>query len=219
VFIFLGIIMSKDNKVPAVEEMSATEMFGNEETKAFSVDESSDDQAVEEGSKNYRALLAEQTVKNWSTYAAVAGVIPVPVLDLAAIGGLQVKMISELCKIYELPYKKEAVQSLLGGLAGGTLTMLASGYLSERLFRYIPYAGPVLSVVIQPGLAFVSTFALGRIFINKFESGQSLAGLTAEAVSSAYHEQLAKTKSLFKKKERETVVEILDPTIQPVQSP
>jgi hypothetical protein len=73
--------------------------------------------------------------------------------------------------------------------------------------------------VIQPGLAFVSTFALGRIFINKFESGQSLAGLTAEAVSSAYHEQLAKTKSLFKKKERETVVEILDPTIQPVQSP
>jgi uncharacterized protein (DUF697 family) len=210
--------MSKNNKADVVEEMTATEMFGNEETKPFLVDEPISDQTAEVGSKNYRALLAVQTVKSWSTWAAAAGVIPVPVLDLAAIGGLQVKMVSDLCKIYDLPYKKETLQSLLGGLAGGTFTVLASGYLSTSLFRYIPYAGPVLSVVVQPGFAFVSTFALGQIFIRKFESGQSLAGLTAEAVNSAYHEQLAKTKSLFKKKEQETAVEVLDPTIHSAKS-
>jgi len=211
--------MSQNKQADGVEDLSAIEMFDGEKTKPFSMNEPEVIHSIDVGSKDYRNLFAEQTVKSWSTWAAAAGLIPVPVFDLAAIGGLQVKMVGELCKIYDIPYKKEAVQSLLGGLAGGTLTVLASGYLSERLFRYIPYAGPVLSVVVQPGLAFVSTLALGRIFINKFESGQSLAELTAEAVSSAYHEQLAKTKSLFKKKEQKTVVEVLDPTIQPVQSP
>jgi len=182
--------MSENNKAALVEEMSATEMFENEETKPFSFDELKEE-TVKVGPTNYRALLAEQTVKNWSTWAATAGLIPIPVFDLAAIGGLQVKMVRELCKIYDVPYKKETVQSLLGGLAGSTLTVLASSYLSAGLFRTIPYAGPVLSIVIQPGLAFVSTLALGRIFISEFESGQSLAGLTAETVSSAYREQLA----------------------------
>jgi uncharacterized protein (DUF697 family) len=142
----------------------------------------------------------------------------VPGFDLAAIGGLQVKMIYELCKVYDIPYKKETVQSLLGGLAGSTLTVVASGYLSTRLFRFIPYAGPVLSAVIQPSLAFASTFALGQIFIRQFESGQSLTGLTAESVNSAYHEQLAKTKSLFKKNQQESVIDVLDPAVKPVQS-
>jgi uncharacterized protein (DUF697 family) len=159
-----------------------------------------------------------RSVKSWSTWAATAGLIPVPGVDLSVIGGLQVKMIYDLCQVYEIPYKKEAVQSIVGGLAGSTLTVLASGYLSARLFRFIPYAGPILSIVIQPGLAFASTFVLGHIFIRQFESGQSLVGLTAETVSSTYREQLAKTKSWFKKADQESVVEVLDPERHPVQS-
>ncbi len=200
--------MSKNNKATGAEDVSATNMFEHEETKTFSVEPPIVDKTVEVGSTSYRNLLARHTVKNWSTWAATAGLIPVPGFDLAAIGSLQVKMVYELCKVYEIPYKKETVQSLLGGLAGSTLTVLASGYLSARLFRFVPYAGPVLSLVIQPGLAFASTFVLGHIFIRQFESGQSLVGLTAETVNSTYREQLAKTKSWFKKTGQESVSDV-----------
>ena len=207
--------MSQNNQPNGAEDLSATDMFEREGSQAFSVEPPVVDQTVEVGSKNYRNLLARHTVKSWSTWAATAGLIPVPGVDLAAIGGLQVKMIYELCKVYDIPYKKETVQSLLGGLAGSTLTVLASGYLSTRLFRFVPYAGPVLSLVIQPGLAFASTFVLGHIFIRQFESGQSLVGLTAETVNSTYREQLAKTKSWFKKTGQESVVEVADPGLNP----
>lgn len=210
--------MSQNNQANGAEDMSATDMFEHEGTQPFSVEPPIVDKTVEVGSKNYRNLLARHTVKSWSTWAATAGLIPVPGVDLAVIGGLQVKMIHDLCQVYEIPYKKEAVQSIVGGLAGSTLTVLASGYLSARLFRFVPYAGPVLSIVIQPGLAFASTFVLGHIFIRQFESGQSLVGLTAETVSSTYREQLAKTKSWFKKADQESVVEVLDPERHPVQS-
>ena len=210
--------MSQNNNTAGTEEMSATEMFESEGSKPFSVKVTIIQKSGDGDTKNYRNLLAQHTVKSWSTWAAAAGLIPVPVFDLAAIGGLQVKMIYELCKVYDVPYKKETVKSLVGGLAGSTLTVMASGYMSTRLFRFIPYAGPVLSTVIQPGLAFASTYALGQIFLRQFESGQSLTALTSESVNTAYHQQLAKSKSLFKKKQKEDVIDVLDPAINPVQT-
>ena len=47
--------------------------------------------------KDFRRLLADQTVKNWSQWATVAGFIPLPLLDLAAISSVQIKMIYDLC--------------------------------------------------------------------------------------------------------------------------
>ena len=210
--------MGQTHNTAGTQEMSATEMFENEGSKPFSVKVTIIQKSGDGSARNYRQLLAQHTVKSWSTWAAAAGLIPVPVFDLAAIGVLQVKMIYELCKVYDVPYKKEMVQSLVGGLAGSTLTIVASGYLSARLFRFIPYAGPVLSAVIQPGLAFASTYALGQIFLRHFESGQSLTTVTSESVNSAYHAQLAKSKSLFKKKKNDDVIDVLDPAIHPVQT-
>ena len=210
--------MTKRNELNGTEELSATDMFEKEGTQSFSVQAPITDGTVEVGSTDYRNLLAKHTVKSWSIWASAAGLIPVPVFDFAAISSLQVKMIYDLCKIYDIPYKKETVKSLLGGLAGGALTVVASSYLSTRLFRWMPYAGPVLSVVIQPSLAFTSTFTLGHIFIRRFESGQSLAGLTAESLKSAYQAQVPKAKSLFKKKGQDSVIEVLDPATGPTSS-
>jgi hypothetical protein len=59
---------------------------------------------------------------------------------------------------------------------------------------------------------------LGHIFIRQFESGQSLVGLTAETVNSTYREQLAKTKSWFKKADKESAATAAEPELNPVQA-
>ena len=150
--------------------------------------------------KDYRNLLAKQTVKTWSSWAAAAGLVPMPALDLAAIAAVQVKMVYELCKIYDVPYKEERVQSVVTGVATSSVTVLLSGQVSGTVVRFIPYVGPILSTLIQPTLAFASTYALGQVFIKQFESGQSLGSITVESVRDSYNKQFEKAKQLFKKK-------------------
>jgi hypothetical protein len=71
-------------------------------------------------SVDFRNQMAHQTVTNWAQWATVAGFIPVPLLDTAAISGLQLKMIYDLCKIYEVEFKKELVLSIVGALVSFT---------------------------------------------------------------------------------------------------
>src|ERR1700753_3414862 len=58
-------------------------------------------------------------VKRNAGFGAVTGLIPLPLLDAFALTGVQVKMISELARIYEIPFSENAVKSYVGALIGG----------------------------------------------------------------------------------------------------
>lgn len=164
---------------------------------------------------DFRKLLAEQTVKHWSQWTSVAGLIPVSLLDTVAISSLQVKMIYELCKVYDVPFHKETIRSLVSGLLGGSVTSLASGYASSILLRHLPYVGSALSVVSQPVIAYASTLAIGTVFIKHFESQGNLQDFAVESVREFYDEQFAKVKSKLKvRKSKDASVFSNDPGLQ-----
>ncbi len=193
--------MIKKSDTTNIEELSASDMFDKEiEYSPDSNESIQQDRTEAFETKDYRNLLAKQTVKTWSSWAAAAGLVPMPALDLAAIAAVQVKMVYELCKIYDVPYKEERVQSVVTGVATSSVTVLLSGQVSGTVVRFIPYVGPILSTLIQPTLAFASTYALGQVFIKQFESGQSLGSITVESVRDSYNKQFEKAKQLFKKK-------------------
>jgi len=182
-------IMTQDNT-----NTNASEIFEAE------VISKSDESTEPLTSPDFRRLLADQTVRNWSQWATVAGFIPVPVLDVTAIGALQVKLVAELCKIYDVPFKEEAVKSVLAGLTGSAVTSVVSGTLAGSLTRFVPYVGTALASVSQPVVAYATTFAVGAVFIKHFESKGSLTELSADSVKGFYQEQYAKAKGLFKRK-------------------
>ena len=193
--------MIKKSDTTNIEELSASDMFDKEiEYSPDSNESIQQDRAEAFETKDYRNLLAKQTVKTWSSWAAAAGLVPMPALDLAAIAAVQVKMVYELCKIYDVSYKEEWVQSVVTGVATSSVIVLLSGQVSGAVLRFIPYVGPILSTLIQPTLAFASTYALGQVFIKQFESGQSLGSITVESVRDSYNKQFEKAKQLFKKK-------------------
>jgi len=193
--------MIKKSDTTNIEELSASDIFDKEtEYSPDSKESIQQDRAEALETKDYRNLLAKQTVKTWSSWATAAGLVPMPALDLAAIAAVQVKMVYELCKIYDVPYKEERVQSVVTGLATSSVTVLLSGQVSGTVLRFIPYVGPILSTLIQPTLAFASTYALGQVFIKQFESGQPLGSITVESVKDSYNKQFEKAKQLFKKK-------------------
>ena len=66
--------------------------------------------------------MASEVVNRYSAWAAAAGVIPVPLLDVAAVAGVQLKMLRELASIYEVEFSDNIGKSLIAALVGAVVT-------------------------------------------------------------------------------------------------
>ena len=114
---------------------------------------------------------AEQIVNSYIPWSMGAGLVPVPIADVAALTGVQVKMLADLSKHYGVEFSenrgKSIVFSLLGSL--GT-TSLAFGTVGS-LVKGIPGLGTWLGAATLPVFGAAVTFATGKVFIQHFESG------------------------------------------------
>lgn len=172
-----------------------------------------EDQQVGEGktdamtNRDFKRILADQTVTNWSQWASVAGFVTIPVVDLVAVGGLQIKMIADLCSVYNVPFKKSAVKAVLSALVTSSATSFTGATLSASLAKYIPYVGTSVALVTQPSIAYATTYALGAVFIKHFEAEGSLNSFSMEKLKSFYETEYKRAKGMFRKKSPGTPIE------------
>jgi uncharacterized protein (DUF697 family) len=102
-------------------------------------------------------------VAKYSQYAAAVGFIPLPGFGMIMSGGLQVRMIVELCAHYGVPFSSQLGRSLVAT----TLGTVAPARMAMSLV-------PVLGVVTGPSLGYTATWAVGQVFMKHFESGGTL---------------------------------------------
>jgi uncharacterized protein (DUF697 family) len=125
---------------------------------------------------------ADLIVKKYMNWSFVGGLIPLPLVDLAAVSGIQMKMIYDLANLYEVPFKahlaQSAVSSLLGSVVPGVVASTALG----TGIKFIPIVGTTLGVITMPALSLASTYAVGRIFTTHFEIGGTLLDFDPEKV-------------------------------------
>ena len=125
---------------------------------------------------------AEKSLKYYGKWAAAAGVIPVPMLDLAAVTGVQLKMLSDLARIYDVPFKSDLGKATLGALAGSLLpAKLGYGGIGS-LIKSVPVVGTVAGIATLPAFNYGATLAIGRVFQKHFSSGGTMLDFSAEAV-------------------------------------
>ena len=53
---------------------------------------------------------ASQLVDRLSLWSGAAGLIPLPLVDMAAVGGVQLYMLRRLSEIYEIPFSENLIQ-------------------------------------------------------------------------------------------------------------
>ena len=127
-------------------------------------------------------VLATEIVKRYSLYAGGAGLIPVPVVDFAAITGVQLKMLAELSKVYGIPFEQDRVRPIVSSLIGGyAATKLGYG-AGGSLLKSVPVVGPLLGAVAVPGFAAGLSWAIGKVFIQHFASGGTFLDFDPEKV-------------------------------------
>lgn len=140
-----------------------------------------------------RAVLAAGVLRRMSMWSAGAGVIPVPGIDLAAIVGLQVKTVRELALIYGVPFDEVRTKAIIGALIGGLLPFNAAvgiGGLASTLYKAIPGVGAILGMITMPAAAAAANYALGRLFIEHFESGGTLLDFNAEKMRARFRAEM-----------------------------
>ena len=64
---------------------------------------------------------ANKLVSRYALYAAGGGLIPVPTLDIATIVAVQIKMVADLSKLYDVPFSQDRAKTVVTALVGGVL--------------------------------------------------------------------------------------------------
>lgn len=120
-------------------------------------------------------LKADIVITRHVAVAAGAGLIPVPLVDFAAVSGVQLAMLALICDIYKQPFSKQAAKSIIASLAGGAIAggEASSMAISSRL-KFIPVIGTVISWLVTPALAGATTYAIGKVFVHHLECGGTL---------------------------------------------
>ncbi len=159
---------------------------------------------------DYRRLLANQTVKHWCHWGTASGFIPVPFVDTVTLSGIQVKMIYDLCRIYDVPFSRKWATAIVGAVAGGSLTAIVSNNAGAYLLRMVPVAGTTLAFLSQPAMSYASTYAFGTLFARHLEKGGTLGDFDFEKVKDSYQQAVRKASGAFGRKAPDAVASPVD---------
>jgi uncharacterized protein (DUF697 family) len=109
-------------------------------------------------------------VSSYLPWAASAGMIPVPSVDVAVLLGLQLRMLSKLADLYEIPFLENGVKSTVSALLGTVVASSAGASLSS-LIKAVPVVGTYIGFAAAPSTYAAATYAVGRVFVTHFEAG------------------------------------------------
>lgn len=125
---------------------------------------------VVEDADQVKLDLSHALVKKYMWWSMGAGLIPVPLVDIATVSGVQLKMLSELSKVYDVKFSKNAGKSIIGALLGGiSADALSKSYITSAI-KSIPIIG-IVGAVSMPVFSGAATWAIGKVFIQHFASG------------------------------------------------
>ncbi|HMP30389.1 MAG TPA: DUF697 domain-containing protein [Saprospiraceae bacterium] len=158
----------------------------------------SKDIQMEEFKKSNRTESADSIIKNHMIWSMGAGFIPIPIADLFAVSAIQLDMIRQLAKLYEIDFKQTEGKALISALTGTGLARLGA-----RAVKFIPGVGSILGGVTLAILSGASSYALGEVFKRHFETGGTFLDFDPSRLKKYYDEKFEKGKEVAKEIQNE----------------
>lgn len=134
---------------------------------------------------------ANTIVRNHVLLSIGGGLIPVPLLDMAAVTGLQVSMLERLAALYGVKYSRSIGRSFVTALTGSTVAKLGSS-----LVKALPGIGTVVGGVAMSATSGASTYAVGQVAIQQFEANRDLWDVDLGKAREAYEEAFEEGKEV-----------------------
>jgi uncharacterized protein (DUF697 family) len=135
---------------------------------------------------NEKSSDAMMIIRSHMAGAAVAGLLPVPLLDIAALGAVQLRMLRRLAALYEVEFSDQRAKAIIGALVGVGVTGGAAGVLR----MLVPGTAKIFFGLSAITLPPASTYALGRVFVQHFESGGTIWTFDLSRAKADYDKEL-----------------------------
>jgi uncharacterized protein (DUF697 family) len=142
-----------------------------------------------------RQPSAMELVKRHVLYAAAVGLAPIPLINAAGVAVVSFKLVRDLATLYDVPFQRDRVKSIVSALVGGIVSTEA-GVSSIGIVKGLPLLGGALCFAAVPAFAGAATYAIGKVFIKHFESGGTFLDLDPAKVKSYFSEQFCKGKQV-----------------------
>ena len=139
-----------------------------------------------------RTKHAETIIRNHVIWSMGAGMIPILVADVFAVSALQLDMIRQLCRVYDVNFSETQGKAIVTSLTSTTIARLTAG----SIIKMLPGVGTIIGGVTVSVFAGASTYALGQVFKKHFESGGTILDFDPARLKKLYKEQFEKGKKV-----------------------
>jgi uncharacterized protein (DUF697 family) len=135
-----------------------------------------------------RLAAANAKVRNHSLVAAGLGLFPMPVVDLVALTGTQLNLLRELGNLYGTGFQEDLVKKLTASLINGYVPLQFASPLASAL-KAIPLIGQTAGSLSMSVLGGGITYAIGKVFVQHFESGGTFLDFDPASVRAYFRQQ------------------------------
>jgi len=116
-----------------------------------------------------RRAKARSIVERHKTFAAVGGLFPLPIVNVAGVTAVILRMVRELSDLYGVPFERDRTRSFIVGLVGGAVpTGLGTAAASTLAFVLPGHA--LIGLGVSAISAGALTRGIGLVFLDHFES-------------------------------------------------
>jgi uncharacterized protein (DUF697 family) len=117
-----------------------------------------------------RHALARKIVERHRTFAAVGGLLPLPIITVAGITAINLRMVKQLSDLYGVPFQRDRTRAIIVGLIGGAVPTGLGVTTASTLAFAMP--GPALvGLAVSAITAGAMTRGIGLVFVEHFENG------------------------------------------------
>lgn len=124
----------------------------------------------------FLAHTADEIIHRHMMLSMGVGAMPVAGADLIAVAGVQMEMIRQLYRLYEVPFRHQQILALVSSLLVSGLARKGA----RSLVKHVPFVGWLIGGAAVAMFSGASTYALGKVFQTHLAHGGEVADLRWE---------------------------------------
>lgn len=106
---------------------------------------------------------AQKIIQDHVIWSMGAGLLPIPMMDVAAVSAIQMDMVKKITSLYNQEFSNLQAKAWVSTLAGS----LGARFAAESL-KFIPGYGSLIGGVTMSLLSGATTYAIGKVFLQAF---------------------------------------------------
>lgn len=150
-------------------------------------------------SHSSKSPQADSLIQTQVMISMGAGLVPIPILDIAAVTAVQLDLVKQLSQVYGVQHQGGMIdKGLITALTGSIFARIGASFI-----KIIPVVGSLLGGVSMAIMSGASTYAVGQVFKRHFEAGGDFSNFNPASARNLFDEEYEKGKHMAEEWKKE----------------